>query len=141
MNSPNLQLTLESLASRILHLELEQDLQRKNIAWLKQYFDDFKQEFNNRTELQQIEIIQQNIAQLNIYFAELQQPFNHLSNISEDLDNSDASTNKVNLDDTEVVNQAFERFEQQESQTNLENPVTNPGNVDVAESEQEKKLM
>ncbi|MEH2170042.1 MAG: hypothetical protein V7K41_26005 [Nostoc sp.] len=58
MNSPNSELTLESLASRISHLELEQDLRRKNIAWLKQYFDEFKQEFNNRLELQQIEILQ-----------------------------------------------------------------------------------
>lgn len=124
MNSPNSELTLESLASRILHLELEQDLRRKNIAWLKQYFDEFKQEFNNRTELEQIEIIQQDIAQLNAQFAELQQPLNHLYKISEDLDNSDASTNKANLDDSKVVNQVFERVEQQESQTNLETPVT-----------------
>jgi len=57
MNSPNSQLTLESLASRISQLEVEQDLRQKNIAWLKQYFDEFKQQFNNRTELEQIEII------------------------------------------------------------------------------------
>ncbi|MEH2170041.1 MAG: hypothetical protein V7K41_26000 [Nostoc sp.] len=56
------------------------------------------------------------------------------------MDNSDVSINKANLDDTEVVNQVFERVEQQESQTNLENPVTNPGNVDIAESEQEKEI-
>ncbi|MCC5641621.1 hypothetical protein LC607_01330 [Nostoc sp. CHAB 5824] len=57
MNSSNSEVTLESLASRISQLELEQDLRRKNIAWLKQYFNKFKQEFNNRTELEQIEII------------------------------------------------------------------------------------
>ena len=57
MNSPNSQLTLESLASRISQLEVKQDLRQKNIAWLKKYFDEFKQQFNNKTELEQIEII------------------------------------------------------------------------------------
>ncbi len=140
MNSPNSQPTLESLASRISQLELEQDLRRKNIAWLKQYLDELKQEFNNRTELEQIEIIQKDIASLTTQVAEVQQPLNRLSNISEDLDNSDASTEEANLDDAEVVNRLFERVEQQESQIALVDAVTNHENADVAESEQEEEI-
>jgi uncharacterized protein YjbI with pentapeptide repeats len=77
MNYPNSELILESLVARISQLEMEQDLRGKNIAWLKHYFDEFKQLFNNRTELQEIEIIQQNIAEINAQLAELQQPLNH----------------------------------------------------------------
>lgn len=92
---------LASLAARIEQLEAEQHLRRKNIAWLKHYFDALKQEFQNRPELQQIQCMEEAISQLTAQVAELQQHFNHSSSLSNSLDN--LNNNDVTNTTTEKV--------------------------------------
>lgn len=80
MTNSNSELSLATLAERISQVEREQDLRRKNIAWLKQYFDELKQDFNNRPELVQVQNLQQEIVNLTAQVADLQQRLNESYN-------------------------------------------------------------
>lgn len=114
MNISDSELDLVSLASRIEQIEEEQNLRKQNIAWLKRYFDEIKQEFNNRTELQQIQSMQEALAHLTAQVADLQQHLNLSSNSSNGLNNNhtiDPSIKETIIDDTEIVKQFFERVE------------------------------
>jgi serine/threonine protein phosphatase PrpC len=79
MNTSDSELNLASLADRISQVEAEQNLRRKNISWLKQYFDELKQDFNNRPELVEVQNLQQEIINLNAQVADLQQRLNELT--------------------------------------------------------------
>jgi hypothetical protein len=121
VNISDSELDLVSLASRIEQIEEEQNLRRQNIAWLKRYLDEIKQELNNRTEIQQFQSMQEAIALLTAQVAELQQ-HQHLSlssNLSNGLNNNDttdASIEETNIDDTEIIKQFFEPVEKPEKE-------------------------
>ena len=104
MNISDTELDLASLLSSIEQLEAEQNLRKQNIIWLKRYLDKFKQEFNTRPEVQQIESLQQGMAQLSAQVTELQQRLNQLPTLSNSLDNTQitkVSTAFVNFDNPE----------------------------------------
>ncbi|MBD2570299.1 pentapeptide repeat-containing protein [Anabaena lutea] len=141
MNTSDSELNLASLADRISQVEAEQNLRRKNIAWLKQYFDELKQEFNNRPELDQIQTMQQEIVQLTAQVAELQQCLNLSSNImSEDLNEGENLTEIKTIDDAEIVKQFFERVERQQSQGVLIEKEVVIKNVDIDEIEKDEEV-
>ncbi|MEA5581921.1 pentapeptide repeat-containing protein [Nodularia harveyana UHCC-0300] len=139
MNISDSEITLESLAARISQLEVEQNIRRKNIAWLKQYFDQLKQDFQERPEIHKLELLQKEFIVLNAQFAEFQQSLNDSQNLAEGADNCDASTAENNLDDTEVIKQFFERVEKQTSQQSLLVEITNPENPEIVVNEAESE--
>ena len=142
MNIFDSKVDIASLVSRISQVETKQNFRKQNIAWLKQYFDDLKQEFNTRPELKQIQNIQEAIAQLTAQVAELQQQLNHSPNLSKNLDNNDAihvPIQEVNIDDAEVPKQLFGTVEQQKSQLPLVDIVAIPENIEIAEKEQNEQ--
>lgn len=140
MNTSDSELNLASLADRISQVEAEQNLRRKNIAWLKQYFDELKQEFNNRSELDQIQTMQHKIVQLTTQVAELQQCLNLSSNMSEDLNEGENLTEIKTIDDAEIVKEFFERVERQESQGVLIEKEVVIKNVDIDEIEKDEEI-
>ncbi|MBD0390308.1 MAG: hypothetical protein ICV54_28370, partial [Nostoc sp. C3-bin3] len=142
MNIFDSKVDIASLVSRISQVEAKQNFRKQNIAWLKQYFDDFKQEFNTRPELKQIQNIQEAIAQLTAQVAELQQQLNHSPNLSNSLDNNDAINvpiQEVNLDETEVAKQFLGTLEQQTTQLTLVDIVAIHENIEIAEKEQNEQ--
>lgn len=148
MNISSSEMDLASLAARIEQLEAEQNLRRKNIVWLKNYFDALKQEFQDRPELQQIQCMEEAISQLTAQVAELQQHFNHsptpsLINSLDNLNNNDVTgttTEKANIDDDEIVKKFFERVEQQKETSVLTDTATIIENASLAETEQDNLI-
>ncbi|MHC5726824.1 MAG: pentapeptide repeat-containing protein, partial [Nostoc sp.] len=143
MNISDSELDLVSLASRIEQIEEEQNLRKQNIAWLKRYFDEIKQEFNNRTELQQIQSMQEALAHLTAQVADLQQHLNLSSNLSNGLNNNhtiDASIKETIIDDTEIVKQFVESVEKPEKQLACVDVIAISENIDIAETEPDEPI-
>lgn len=140
MNPSDSELNLASLLARISKIEKEQELRRKNITWLKQYFDELKKEFNNRPELEQIQAMQQEILQLNSQVADLQQHLNQSFNLVNSLNDSENSTDVKTLDDAEIVKQFFERVEKQQTQGALIEESAITENLDIAEIENQEEI-
>jgi hypothetical protein len=53
---------IASLISRIERLENGLNVRKQNITWLKHYFDELKQQFDTRPELQQIAQLSEQVA-------------------------------------------------------------------------------
>ncbi|TAF04529.1 MAG: pentapeptide repeat-containing protein [Nostocales cyanobacterium] len=140
MTNSNSEPSLAALAERISQVEREQELRRKNIAWLKQYFDELKQDFNNRPELVEVQNLHQEIVNLTAQFADLQQCLNKSYNGSENLQVCENSNDVKILDDAEIVKEFFDRVERQQNQVDLIEKVAEVENIDVGEIERENEV-
>ncbi len=72
----NQTIDLESLVSRIEKIEEEQNLRNKNILWLKRYYEELRQDFDARPEVEYLENLQSAIAALSEQVSDLQQSLN-----------------------------------------------------------------
>jgi uncharacterized protein YjbI with pentapeptide repeats len=69
---------LDSLVARVVQLEEQVELRKRNISWLKQYFDDLKAAFDNRPELSILASLSATVSQQALQIAFLEQQLANL---------------------------------------------------------------
>ena len=116
------EIDITSLITRIEQLEEDLNVRKKNITWLKRYFDELRQEFNNRPEVEQIGILQSAIAHLTTQISELQQRLVPLD--------ESASIETVETDDLVTI-----------ESINSDTVVTDSINTDIVESNQDQEVI